>query len=155
MTTLAHTAEGPAPRSDAGSTTTGRVSAAGRPPIWLYVVVIVGALGVLSLAYSALFSPATVIAAGQQVTGPTRTWAHYAAAYNIALGAALLAPLALGAWRVLAGALVQAALAEALLGIVGIAGHRPEQTAADIVLIAAFLLCARRLHRIRPATQAG
>lgn len=119
----------------------------GRPPVWLYVVVIIGALGVLSLAYSALFSPATILGPGQQITASARTWAHYAVAYNVALGAALLVPLAIRAWRVLAGTLVQAAFAEALLGIVGIINHRPEQVAADVVLIAAFLLCARRLHR--------
>lgn len=120
---------------------------ASRPPMWLYAVVIIGALGVLSLAYGALFSPATILGSGQQMTASARTWAHYAVTYDVALGVALLVPLAVRAWRVLAGTLVQAAFAEALLGIVGIINHRPEQVAADVILIAAFVLCARRLYR--------
>ena len=101
----------------------------------------------LSLAYAALFAPATMLATGQHSTAGAQVWARYAAAYNIALGAALLVPLVIGAWRVLAGTLIQAAFAETLLGVVGITDHRWEQVAADIILVAAFLVCARRLHR--------
>jgi hypothetical protein len=69
-----------------------RAPAAGRQPLWLYAVVIIGALGVLSLGYSALFSPATMLTSGEQLSGAARTWAHYTAPYDIALGAALLRP---------------------------------------------------------------
>lgn len=135
MATLIHTASGPHPGHRPDGAPAGqhaavaRPSAAGRPPVWLYVVVIIGALGVLSLAYSALFSPATILGPGQHMTASARTWAHYAVPYVVALAAALLIPLAIRAWRVLAGTLVQAAFAEALLGIAGIINHRPEQVA--------------------------
>lgn len=149
------TAHGPASPRPLGITAASRESAAGRQPWWLYVVVIVGALGVLSLAYSALFSPATMLTSGQQLSDSARTWAHYSAPYIIALGAALLVPLAIRAWRVLTGILVQAAFAEVMLGIVGIATHRWDQVAADVVLIAAFLLCARWLHHSQRAPAVG
>jgi hypothetical protein len=127
-------------------TSTAHPLTATRQPWWLYAGVIIGALGVASLAYAALFSPQTMFAAGQSMTGAARGWARYAAAYNLALVAALLVPLALGAWRVLAGALVQAALAEVLLAVVGIADRRWEQVPADVILIAVFMLCARHLR---------
>lgn len=149
------TAQGPASPRPLGVTAGSRASAAGGQPLWLYLVVIIGALGVLSLAYSALFSPATMLTSGQQLSDSARTWAHYSAPYIIALGAALLVPLAIRAWRVLTGILVQAAFAEVMLGIVGIATHRWDQVAADVVLIVAFLLCARRLHRSLQAPAAG
>lgn len=149
------TAHGPASPRPLGVTARSRASAAGGQPLWLYLVVIIGALGVLSLAYSALFSPATMLTSGQQLSDSARTWAHYSAPYIIALGAALLVPLAIRAWRVLTGILVQAAFAEVMLGIVGIATHRWDQVAADVVLIVAFLLCARRLHRSLQAPAAG
>lgn len=155
MIAVAQTANDPGPRRPLSAAAIGHPAAADRPPLWLYVVVVIGALGVLSLAYAALFSPATLLASGQQMTAAVRVWARYAAVYNLALGAALLVPLAIRAWRVLAGTLIQAAFAEALLGIVGIVDHRWEQIAADIVLIVAFLLCARRLHRAPWATQAS
>lgn len=132
-----------------------RAPAADRQPLWLYVVVIIGALGVLSLGYSAVFSPATMLTSGQHLSGGTRTWAHYTAPYDIALGAALLVSLAIRAWRVLAGTLLQAAFAEILLAIVGIAAHRWSQVAADVVLTVAFLLCARRLLRTPQGPAAG
>ena len=149
------TAHGPASPRPLGITAASRASAADRQPWWLYVVVIVGALGVLSLAYSALFSPATMLTSGQQLSDSARTWAHYSAPYIIALGAALLVPLAIRAWRVLTGILVQAAFAEVMLGIVGIATHRWDQVAADVVLIAAFLLSACWLHRSLQAPAVG
>lgn len=149
------TAQGPASPRPLGVTAGSRASAAGGQPLWLYLVVIIGALGVLSLAYSALFSPATMLTSGQQLSDSARTWAHYSAPYIIALGAALLVPLAIRAWRMLTGILVQAAFAEVMLGIVGIATHRWDQVAADVVLIVAFLLCARRLHRSLQAPAAG
>jgi hypothetical protein len=146
---------GPASRRPLGITAAGRASGVDRQPLWLYVVVIIGALGVLSLAYSALFSPATMLTSGQQLSDSARTWAHYSAPYIIALSAALLVPLAIHAWRVLTGILVQAAFAEVMLGVVGIATHRWDQVAADVVLIAAFLLCARWLHRSLQAPAVG
>ncbi len=149
------TAHGPASPRPLGVTAGSRASAAGGQPLWLYLVVIIGALGVLSLAYSALFSPATMLTSGQQLSDSARTWAHYSAPYIIALGAALLVPLAIRAWRVLTGILVQAAFAEVMLGIVGIATHRWDQVAADVVLIVAFLLCARWLHRSLQAPAVG
>ena len=119
-----------------------------RQPLWLYVVVIIGALGVLSLAYSALFSPATMLTSGQQLSISARTWAHYSAPTS----SRSVSPCSCR-WRSTPGGcstgiLVQAAFAEVMLGVVAIATHRWwDQVAADVVLIAAFLLCARWLHR--------
>jgi hypothetical protein len=48
---------------------------------------------------------------------------------------------------VLAGVLLQAAIAETLLAVVGYTTHRPEQIAADLLLIAAFFFAAVRLSR--------
>lgn len=144
MTAISHT-PGQEPR--AGATTTAPPhSAPARQPWWLYTAVIVGALGVASLAYGALISPATILGAGQQVTGPTRVYARYAAAYDIALAVALVVPLITRSWRILTGTLIQALFAEFLLGIVGVADHRWEQVPADVLLIVIFALCARRLH---------
>ena len=67
-TALTQAAEGPASPKPGGVTTASRASGAGRQPLWLYAVVIIGALGVLSLAYSALFSPATMLTSGQQIS---------------------------------------------------------------------------------------
>jgi hypothetical protein len=133
-------------RGDA-ETATPRSVPAGRQPWWLYAGVIVGALGVASLAYGALVSPATILGAGEHVTGATRVYARYAAAYDIALAAVLVMPLITRSWRVLTGTLMQAVFAEFLLGIVGIVDHRWEQVPADILLIAIFACCARRLSR--------
>lgn len=114
-------------------------------PWWLTTLLALGALGVLSLAYGALISPKTLLETGQQMNGAADVWARYAAAYALALGLALLALIAAQARRILAGVLMQAALAEVLLGVVGIADHRWEQVAADAVLVAVFLLGAFRL----------
>jgi hypothetical protein len=146
MTAISHV-PGPEPHADAAMTATPPSVPAGRQPWWLYAGVIVGALGVASLAYGALVSPATILGAGQHVTGATRVYARYAAAYDIALAAALVVPLITRSWRVLTGILMQAVFAEFLLGIVGIVDHRWEQVPADILLIAIFACCARRLSR--------
>ena len=114
-------------------------------PWWMTTILILGALGVLSLAYGALVSPQTLLGAGQQMNAAAHVWARYAAAYALALGLTLLALIAARAGRVLAGILVQAALAEVLLGVVGIVDRRWEQVAADVILVAVFLLGASRL----------
>lgn len=111
-------------------------------PWWLATLLVLGALGVLSLAYGALASPKTLLGAGQQMNGAADVWARYAAAYALALGLTLLALIAARAGRILAGVLMQAALAEVLLGVVGIADRRWGQVAADAVLVAVFLLGA-------------
>jgi hypothetical protein len=137
---------GPEPHADVAVTAISPSVPVPRQPWWLYAGVIIGALGVASLAYGALVSPATILGAGQHVTGATRVYARYAAAYDIALAAALVVPLISRSWRVLTGILMQALFAEFLLGIVAIVDHRWEQVPADILLIAIFAFCARRLH---------
>lgn len=117
-----------------------------RIPLWAAAVVVIGALGVASLSYAALFSPATMLAHGQQMTEGARTWARYAAAYDIALAVAMVGLLIARAYRMLAGTLIQAAFAEGLLAVVGFANHRWEQIPADIILIVAFALAARKLR---------
>jgi hypothetical protein len=117
-----------------------------RIPLWATAVVVIGALGVASLGYAAIFSPATMLAHGQQVTAAARTWARYAAAYDIALAVSMAGLLAARAYRMLAGTLIQAAIAEGLLAVVGLASHRWEQIPADIILIVAFALAARKLR---------
>jgi hypothetical protein len=128
-------------RAHAGSTTL---------PRWMSVIVILGALGVLSLAYGAIFAPANLLESGQHMNDAAHVWARYAAAYSVALGLTLLALTAVRAGRTLAGVLVQAALAEVLLGVVGIVDKRWEQVGADVVLVAVFLLGASRLLRGSP-----
>jgi hypothetical protein len=147
MTGITHTPRPGTAREDAAMAAATRPASAPRQPWWLYAGVIIGALGVASLAYGALVSPATILGAGQQVTGATRVYARYAAAYDLALAAALIAPLVTRSWRVLTGILLQAVFAEVLLAIVGSVDHRFEQVPADILLVAIFALCARRLHR--------
>jgi hypothetical protein len=93
--------------------------------------VTVGALGVASLSYAAMLGP--------------QTWARYAAAYDISLAIALVAFLAVRAYRMLAGALIQGTVAEALLAVVALADHRWEQIPADMLLIAAFVIAAVKL----------
>ena len=146
MTASTHTPRPGTAREDVAMTATSQSVPALRRPWWLYAGVIIGALGVVSLAYGALVSPATILGAGQHVTGATRIYARYAAAYDVALAAALVVPLISRSWHVLTGILMQAVFAEFLLGIVGIVDHRWEQVPADILLIAIFALCARRLH---------
>lgn len=147
MTASTHTPRPGTAREDAAMTaTTHSVPAVRQQPWWLYAGVIIGALGVVSLAYGALVSPATILGAGQHVTDATRVYARYAAAYDIALAAALVVPLITRSWQILTGILLQAVFAEFLLGIVGIVDHRWEQVPADILLIVIFALCARRLH---------
>ena len=114
-------------------------------PWWMTTILVLGALGVLSLAYGALISPQTLLGAGQHMNDAAHVWARYAAAYALALGLTLLALIAVRAGRMLAVVLVHAALAELLLGVVGIVDGRWEQVAADVVLIAVFLLAASRL----------
>jgi hypothetical protein len=138
----------PERRADAAVTGVTHAAPVRRPPRWLYAGVVIGALGIASLAYGALVNPGTILGAGQQVTDATRVYARYAAAYDIALAAALVAPLITRAWQVLTGVLLQAMLAEVLLGIVGIVDHRLEQVPADIALIVIFTLCARRLRAV-------
>ena len=88
-------------------------------------LLVLGAFGVLSLAYGALISPQTLLGAGQHMNDAAHVWARYAAAYALALGLTLLAFLVARAWRMLAGVLIQAALAELLLGVVGSARRGP------------------------------
>lgn len=126
------------------------VDAAADQPWWVTVIVIIGALGVLSLTVGALFGPQTVLAPGQHMNAAAHVWARYAAAYNVALGMALLALLAIRARRILAGTLVQAAFAEVLLAVVAIIDHRWEQIPADIILLIAFVLSATRLFGQSP-----
>lgn len=112
------------------------------PPWWMTIILVLGALGVLSLAYGALLAPQTLLAAGQHMNGAAHVWARYAAVYALALGVTLLALIAIRSRRILAGVLVQAALAELLLGVVGIVERRWEQVAADVILVAVFFGCA-------------
>lgn len=146
MTAITRTSRSATARKDATMTAGGRFVPVQRQPWWLYAGIIIGALGVVSLAYGALIDPQTILSAGQQVTSATRVYARYAAAYDLALAAALVVPLVTRSWRILAGTLLQAVFAEFLLGIVGIADHRWEQIPADIALIAIFVVCARRLR---------
>lgn len=146
MTTITHTSRPTTARKDVAVNAGGRSAPAQRQPWWLYAGIIVGAVGVASLAYGALIDPATILGAGQQVTSATRVYARYAAAYDLALAAALVVPLVTRSWRILAGTLLQAVFAEFLLAIVGITDHRWEQVPADIALIAIFALGARRLR---------
>lgn len=146
MTVITHTSRSATAAKDAATTAASRIGPAARQPWWLYAGIIVGALGVASLAYGALTDPQTILSAGQQVTSATRTYARYAAAYDIALAAALVVPLITRSWRIQAGMLLQAVFAEFLLATVGIVDQRWEQIPADIALIAIFALCARRLR---------
>ena len=145
MTTITHTSRSRTARKDAAMTARSQSVPAQRQPWWLYAGIIIGALGVASLAYGALIDPTTILGAGHQVTSATRIYARYAAAYDFALVAALVMPLVTRSWRIQAGMLLQALFAEFLLAIVGIVDHRWEQVPADIALIAIFGLCARRL----------
>jgi len=113
-----------------------------RLPRWLPPIVILGALGVGSLAFGALFAPQTLLASGQHMTHAARVWSRYAAAYSLTLCLTLLFLLAIRARRLLAGVLVQATLAELLLAIVAVANKRWEQIPADILLAAAFVVSA-------------
>ena len=146
MTTITHTPRSTTARKDAAMTAVSHSVPAQRQPWWLYAGIIIGALGVASLAYGALIDPKTILGAGLQVTSGARIYARYAAAYDFALAAALVVPLVTRSWRILAGMLLQAVFAEFLLVIVGIVDHRWEQIPADIALIAIFALCARRLR---------
>jgi hypothetical protein len=146
MTTITHTPRSTTARKDAAMTAVSHSAPAHRQPWWLYAGIIIGALGVASLAYGALVDPKTILGAGQQVTSAARIYARYAAAYDLALAAALVVPLVTRSWRILAAMLLQAAFAEFLLVIVGTVDHRWEQVPADIALIAIFGLCARRLR---------
>ena len=71
-------------------------------------------------------------------------WARYAAAYDISLAIALVGFLAARAYRMLAGSLIQGAVAEALLAVVAVADHRWEQIPADVLLITAFVIAAAK-----------
>ena len=149
MTAITHNPRSRTARKDAAMTAASHSIPAQRQPWWLYAGIIIGALGVASLAYGALIDPKTILGAGQQVTSATRIYARYAAAYDFALAAALVVPLVTRSWRILTGTLLQAMFAEFLLALVGVVDHRWEQVPADIVLIAIFALCARRLrHRV-------
>jgi hypothetical protein len=116
-----------------------------RLPLWLTVIVILGALGVISLAFGALFFPKTLLASGQQMNAAARVWARYAAAYSAALSISMVVLLAVRARWLLAGVLVQAAFAELLLAVVGVTDRRWDQIGADIVLAVAFIACASHL----------
>jgi hypothetical protein len=107
---------------------------------------VVGALGVASLAFGALFFPKTLLASGQHMTAAAKVWARYAAAYSIALSLTMLTFLAVGATRALAGVLAQAALAELLLAVVAAIDKRWEQVPANLVLIALFIACGSSLR---------
>ncbi|HZT96911.1 MAG TPA: hypothetical protein VFB34_08750 [Chloroflexota bacterium] len=113
-----------------------------RLPRWLPPVVILGALGVGSLAFGALFAPQTLLASGQHMTEAARVWSRYAAAYSFTLCLTILFLLAIRARRLLAGVLVQATFAELILVIVAIANKRWEQIPADIVLAVVFVASA-------------
>ena len=146
MTAITRTSRSATARKDTPMTAVSRPVPAQRQPWWLYAGVIIGALGVASLAYGALIDPKTILSAGQEVTSATRAYGRYAAAYDLALAAALVVPLVTRSWRILTGTLLQAVFAEFLLAIVGIVDHRWEQIPADIALIAIFAVCARRLR---------
>lgn len=119
-------------------------------PWWVVFLIVLGALGVASLAIGALFAPQTLLSSGQPMTEAVRVWARYAAAYSVALSLTLLALLAVRARRILAGVLLQAAFAEFLLAIVAIVNQRWEQIPADILLAAVFVICAGRLFGQAP-----
>jgi hypothetical protein len=78
------------------------------------------------------------------MSGAARVWARYAAAYSLALGLILIALIVIGARRILAGVLVQAALAEVLLGAVGIVDRRRAQVVAAAASQPAAALAAWR-----------
>lgn len=119
-------------------------------PSWVVAAVVLGALGVASLAFGALFFPKTLLTSGQHMTDAARVWARYAAAYSFALSITMLAFLAISANRALAGVLTQAAFAEVLLAVVAAVDRRWEQIPANVVLIAIFAACASRLLDQRP-----
>jgi uncharacterized protein (TIGR04206 family) len=121
-----------------------------RQPAWVQIIVIVGTLGILSLAYGALFAPKTILLAGQQMNDAARAFARYTAAYSTALAVAIIVPYLRKDWRILGVMLIQAAFAEALSCAVGIVDKRWEQIPVNIVLLVAFALVARRILADRP-----
>ena len=80
-----------------------------RFPLWVSVVVILGALLTVTGAVIAKVDP-TLLTAGGAVSETTRVYADYLFARNLALTVMLLLLLAIRAWRMLAGFMVLIAL---------------------------------------------
>jgi hypothetical protein len=141
------TAVAPEPESSEVRASGGSVSVA----LLVDVVVVLGALFIGAAGLVSIFAPQVLLTAvgvsGESINAGTDTFARYTGTRDVALGAALLALVAVRSRRVLAGLVVVTALANALDGAVDLVAERWPEAPGPFVFAIFYLAAAVWLVR--------
>jgi hypothetical protein len=118
-----------------------------RIPLWIAVIVIVGAALMAAGGSIALAKPAMLLAPGETVNGATRVYAGYFVSRNLALAAMLLFMLAIRARSVLSTLMVLTGFIQLLDAVLDILDGRWTLVPGVLVYAVLFLLGAANLRR--------
>jgi hypothetical protein len=113
-------------------------------PLWLTVIVILGAVLTATGAVLAIF------ASGEHLNTAGHNYADYFITRNLAVAVMLLVMLALRARRVLAALMILTALIQFLDAVTAIATGRLGLVPIDLIFAAVFIFGAARLTGLRP-----
>jgi len=122
-----------------------RVSTVQSIPWWLSTIVIVGALLTAAGGILALVRPETLLESGQHMNQAAHIYANYLVSRNLALAVMLLAMLALGARRTLAGVMVLVAFVQLIDAVGDATTGRTSLLPIVLIFALAFLFGAARL----------
>jgi hypothetical protein len=125
-----------------------------RPPRWVDAAVVLVALLFAAGGVIALVRPALLVASGADIDPAARVYAGYLASRDCALAVALIVLLVLRARQLLAGALLLAALVQAM-DIVVDAGSGRLVLVPGLVLLAALMIAAATRLARRPVWRAA
>jgi hypothetical protein len=116
-----------------------------RWPLWLYCVVIVGALLMVMGGVIALVNPAMLASGGGEIDGAVRIYAGYLVSRNLALAAMLLIMLGIRARNVLSSLMVLTAFIQLLDATMDLLEGRWVLVPGVLIFAIAFFLGAARL----------
>jgi hypothetical protein len=114
-------------------------------PLWLKLVVLLGALLMMAGGVLALANPAIMVSRGDQINSAVRIFAGYLASRNLVLAVMLLAALGFGARRALGHLMLLVALVQFLDVVIDCVEARWIIVPGVLVLGILFLIGANRL----------
>lgn len=114
-------------------------------PWWLTTIVIIGALLAAAGAFAAIFRPEMLLGSGQTMNDAANVYAGYLVSRGLAVAVMLVALLALGARRLLAGLMVFTALLQLIDAVVDLVEGRLFLLPVLLIYTIAFLIGANWL----------